>query len=359
MAENSKIEWTDHTFNPWMGCTKVSPACANCYAERDMDHRYGKVAWGPKGTRVITSDANWQKPKQWDRQAENLGIRYRVFCASLADVFEDWQGPILSSGKSPVILSKDYRASTGSDRLTMEYVRLRLFSLIDATPNLDWLLLTKRPENIRKMWVHPSDTSDFELLTRKRYNVWLGTSVENQEYADKRIPELLKCRDLSPVLFLSCEPLLGPVDLWPAAFKDCPGFEDTVMDPTTGLYECCQKCDYSGTSDEIAIGWVITGGESGPSARPAHPDWYRSLRDQCEAAGVPFHFKQWGEWAPGSGSGFTQWPEIDPSRPVLMPANPGREGADQHQVMVRVGKKAAGRILDGRTHDGLPARQLL
>jgi protein gp37 len=294
MAENSKIEWTDHTFNPWMGCTKVSPACANCYAERDFDHRYGKVKWGNAGTRVLTSDANWQKPMAWNRTAESLGIRYRVFCASLADVFEDWQGPIMSPGSNPVILGKEFRASKGDNRMTMDDVRLQLFDLIDRTPNLDWLLLTKRPENIERMWFDPDSLNGFP----HRKNVWLGTSVENQEFADKRIPELLKCRDLSPVLFLSCEPLTGPVNITRIAEEN--GFASPGVD---------------------GIDWVITGGESGPNARPADPEWFRSLRDQCEAAGVPFHFKQWGEF-----------------------------GADQ----VRVGKKNAGRLLDGMTHDGLP-----
>lgn len=300
MAENSKIEWTDNTFNPWIGCTKVSPACKNCYAERDFDYRYGKAKWGPNGTRVITSDANWKKPLAWNRQAAADGVRTRVFCASLADVFEDWQGPILSSDGT--ILGKDYRASAGKHRLTMNDVRQRLFDLIDATPNLDWLLLTKRTKNIAPMWpaYFPGGyMAEAGAMNQEgqRENAWLGTSIENQEWADKRIPELLKCRSLSPVLFLSCEPLVGPVDLG-GFFSDTPG--DT-FDP--------------------GIDWVITGGESGPDARPCDPDWFRYLQDQCATAGVPFHFKQWGEF-------------------------------DEHQV--RVGKKNAGRLLDGRTHDGFP-----
>lgn len=278
MAENSKIEWTDHTFNPWMGCTKVSPACANCYAERDFDHRYGKVKWGNAGTRVLTSDANWKKPIQWNKDSEKSGNRQRVFCASLADVFEDWQGPMLDSKGTAVDAS-------------MNFLLHQLFWLIDGTPHLDWLLLTKRPENILRLW--PDKT--------RRENVWLGTSVENQEYADKRIPEILKCRHLSPVLFLSCEPVVGPVTIEHWMFDhDSPGV-------------------YSGPS----INWVITGGESGPNARPADPDWFRSIRDQCAANDVPFHFKQWGEF-------------------------------DEHQN--RVGKKNAGRLLDGETHDGLPVQ---
>lgn len=287
MSENSKIEWTDHTFNPWMGCTKVSPACANCYAERDFDHRYKKVQWGPSGTRVVTSDANWQKPLTWNRTAESLGVRHRVFCASLADVFEDWHGPM-------------HDAKGRQLALTMNDVRIRLFDIIDRTPNLEWLLLTKRPENISRMWPTWEDApAEYDGKPAYMNNVWLGTSVENQEYADKRIPELLKCRDLSPVLFLSCEPLVGSVDIEHWLFNyDSPGV-------------------YCGPS----INWVIAGGESGPNARPSDANWFRSLRDQCEAASVPFHFKQWGEF------------NVDG---------------------LRVGKKVAGRLLDGVQHDGLP-----
>jgi protein gp37 len=328
MAENSKIEWTDHTFNPWIGCTKVSPACKNCYAERDFDHRYGKAKWGPNGTRVITSDTNWKKPLAWDRQAAADGVRPRVFCASLADVFEDWQGPIFDSKGDRLFWSHsrepyqsrwhwiaEPQCAGGEQPVTMDFIRQRLFELIDATPNLDWLLLTKRPENIERMWPRmkmSSKTWDSRVKgpADHRRNLWLGTSVENQEWTEKRIPELLKCRDLSPVLFLSCEPLVGPVDLRSVA-------------------NACVNCDDIAGCDcdcpPLAIDWVITGGESGPDARPCDPEWFRSLRDQSAAAGVPFHFKQWGEF-------------------------------DEHQV--RVGKKNAGRLLDGRTHDGFPVGSL-
>lgn len=305
MAENSKIEWTDHTFNPWMGCTKVSPACKNCYAERDFDHRYGKVQWGPSGTRVLTTDANWKKPLKWDREAKEAGQRKRVFCASLADVFEDWQGAILgSSGARKAvwpdgsIVLGDCSESYGpphipggvrSHWMTMNDVRYRLFKLIDATPNLDWLLLTKRPENALQMWVG-------EI----RKNVWLGTSVENQEWADRRLPHLHQAKrsGLVATTFISAEPLVGSIMLQ----GDLGG-------------KTYNHLGHGG------IDWVITGGESGPDARPADPAWFQSLRDQCQSAGVPFHFKQWGEF-------------------------------DSKQV--RVGKKHAGRLLDGITHDGLP-----
>jgi protein gp37 len=307
MAENSKIEWTDHTFNPWIGCTKVSPACKNCYAERDFDHRYGKAKWGPNGTRVITSDANWKKPLAWDRAANADGLRRKVFCASLADVFEDWQGPILAAGSQPVILGKDGRASTG-DRMTMQDVRNRLFELIDATPNLDWLLLTKRPENVAKMWpaYFPGGyIAEAGAMNQegRRENVWLGTSIENQRWANNRLPYLhqAKRNGLVRTTFVSAEPLVGPVT----------------------LYGRLNGKTYSHLGGP-GIDWVITGGESGPDARPCDPDWFRSLRDQCDACDVPFFFKQWGEF-------------------------------DEHQV--RVGKKNAGRLLDGRTHDGFPLVQ--
>lgn len=179
--------------------------------------------------------------------------------------------------------------------MTMDDLRRQLFDLIDRTPNLDWLLLTKRPENISRMWFDPDSLSGFP----HRKNVWLGTSVENQEYANKRIPDLLKCRDLSPVLFLSCEPVVGPLDIEHYLFnEDSPGV-------------------YSGPS----INWVIAGGESGPNARPADANWFRSLRDQCKAANVPFHFKQWGEF---------------------------------NDAQQRVGKLKSGRLLDEIAHDGLP-----
>lgn len=324
MAENSNIEWTDHTFNPWMGCTKVSPACHNCYAERDMDHRYGKVKWGANGNRILTSAANWDKPVRWNRKAAELGYRPRVFCASLADVFEDWQGPITKSG---VYLSKTGRASTGeANRMTLCDVRRDLFRLIDATPHLDWLLLTKRPENIERMWPCTRDTNGdgncnvcvraSNAPCRHRKNVWLGTSIENQEWADKRLPHLIEAKQdgLVNTIFVSAEPLRGEVDLeYPEAINPpamcCFGFECGCMALPTNpplIHD---------------IDWVITGGESGPGARPCNPDWFRSLRDQCLSSRTAFHFKQWGEF---------------------------------DENLQRVGKKNAGRLLDGITHDGLP-----
>lgn len=346
MAENSGISWTDHTFNPWMGCTKVSAACKNCYAERDMDHRFKRVAWGPAGTRVLTSGKNWQQPIKWNREAGATGLRKRVFCASLADVFEDWYGPITHNkgNKLFTINGEEYFAESEYPEcrlLTMNDVRHRLFRLIDATPHLDWLLLTKRPKNIIRMWqdVAGDYIPEAGMMNRPshRSNVWIGTSVENQEYAEKRMPELLKCRDLAPVLFLSCEPLLGSVDLrslpriWCRA---CDRFEPDFA------WNEPSPCFRWQTDTLAMIDWVIAGGESGPEARPSHPDWFRKLRDDCIHGGIPFHFKQWGEYASVS--------EV---------AGLGEHFKFEDATVRRVGTKAAGRTLDRVLHDAFPEVQ--
>jgi len=261
MGENSKISWCDHTFNPWMGCTKVSQGCKHCYAETLMDHRYGKVKWGPAGTRVRTSAANWRKPLQWNRQAEKEGRRYKVSCASLADVFED--------------------------RAELVPWRVDLLKLIGQTPHLDWLLLTKRPENVLSMI---TDAGELLLVTGHRAdgvkilrwmkhgyeyapaNVWIGTSVEDQQQAINRIPALLSIS--AAVRFLSCEPLLGPVDLWPYTI---PHF--AADDPRHYPHR-------------DGVEWVIAGAESGKGARWMDLDWVRKIRDQCAVQCIPFFFKQ-------------------------------------------------------------------
>lgn len=383
MAEQKEggISWCDYTFNPWIGCQKVSPACSNCYAERDFDHRYKKAKWGPNGTRVITSTESWKKPIRWNREYElhrqeiweNHGPmlrRPRVFCASLADVFEDWQGPIRNSHGETLYRHHDSRqdgwiaysddSNHQGELWTMNDVRRKLFALIDATPNLDWLLLTKRPENIRRM-LHGSIPKLATALGEEpgtpeaniwyRPNLWLGTSVENQEYADKRVPELLKCRDLSPVLFLSCEPLLGPVDLTMIATK--PPYEG--VDALGGqLFDCVAQ----ETRDYPKVDWVITGGESGPNARPSHPNWFRFIRDQCKASGVAFHHKQNGEWVPTRQARHSDLSSDAAKQVIMRPDGVITTGFLEYGidavVMDRVGKKQAGRLLDGQLHDAFP-----
>ena len=325
MAENTKIEWTDHTFNPWEGCQKVGPGCDHCYAETRNARFAGGTAinWGPGAPRRRTSASNWELPKRWNAQSDTFmaqhGRRQRVFCASLADVFDNAVDP-------------QWRAD--------------LFALIAATPNLDWLLLTKRIGNVRGMLAelaHGNDP-DLSLLDMMPLpNVWIGATITSQPEADRDIPKLLAVP--ARARFLSMEPLLGPVSLrWLAAWpENAPA---TAQSPTgnTGHLDGLRRLD-----------WVIVGGESGPGARPMHPDWACSLRDQCEAAGTQFLFKQWGEWLPAKeGRSITgRTLVLEGSAPFT--DNPQWHGFEDGQQVARVGKKAAGRLLDGRTWDGFPA----
>ncbi|HEX4407378.1 MAG TPA: DUF5131 family protein [Xanthobacteraceae bacterium] len=230
--ENSKIQWTDHTFNPWIGCQHVSPGCDHCYAESMMDRRYGKVEWGPGGQRKRTSEQNWKLPLRWAKAAKRYGIRPRVFCASLADV---WDNQVPSQWRSD------------------------LFVLISATPELDWLLLTKRPENIRKML--PGATAG--LLEWPWSNVWLGATCETQECYDHRWPILRRIP--AAVHFISYEPALGPLTL-----QSSPKLPD----------------------------WIICGGESGSDARTMARWWAENLLDECRDSKVPFFMKQMTKKAP-------------------------------------------------------------
>lgn len=311
MGENTKIEWAHHTFNPWTGCTKVSEACRNCYAE-SWANRYDGRGWGPKADRQRTAPSTWTLPRRWNRAAEKAGKPDRVFCASLADVFE---GPETMNAYS---------------RGMVPAARRDLFRLIEETPFLIWMLLTKRPENVLPMF----EAERPRWAAKVPDNIWIGTTVESQEEAGKRIPTLLEIN--APVRFLSMEPLLGPVDLFQAGafFHDT----DATDDPRAEV------------GADSLIDWVIVGGESGPNARPMHPAWARSIRDQCEATATPFHFKQWGEWLPGLGpDGFGGL-----VTPVNLDGTTERPFDDFTATVWHAGKKAAGRVLDGRTHDGVP-----
>jgi len=247
MAEGSIIAWTDNTFNPWMGCTKVSPGCTNCYAETLTTNRMGKRLWGPLGNRQVTSKDNWKKPFRWNRCAERTGTHSKVFCGSLCDVFEDHP--------------------------TANETRPHLWEVIRSTPHLEWQVLTKRSDRIKNNlpadWAHGYP------------NVWLGVSVEDQEYADLRIPDLQAVP--AKIRFLSIEPMLGPVDV------------SSHLGPDR-------------------INWVIVGGESGSHYRPMDHAWARSVRDQCREASVPFFFKQSSTGRTEKG---TELVEEDGSRAVV------------------------------------------
>ncbi len=250
MSANSKIEWCDHTFNPWIGCTRVSPGCDHCYAAVSTPARAMSIAWGVDEPRHRTAPNNWKQPIAWNARHDAFfaehGRRQRVFCASLADVFDNAVDPI-------------WRAD--------------LFALIADTPNLDWLLLTKRIGNAGPYL----DAAMAALPCRMPSwahapwpNVWLGATIVNQEEADRDIPKLLEVP--ARVRFLSMEPLLGPVDL-ARVRSDRHGRVHALE----GWY--CD--DRISIVEHTSIDWVIAGGESGTHARPMHPDWNRSLRDQC------------------------------------------------------------------------------
>lgn len=230
MTLGTKIEWADATFSPWRGCTKVSPACDHCYAEA-YGKRFG-IAWGPGAKRVLASEAYWRQPLKWDAKAKAAGKPLRVFCASLADVF---------------------------DAEIPDSWRDGLFELIDRTPNLIWMLLTKRSKV----------ALDYLGDIAPRPNVWIGTTVENQAMAELRIPLLLKIP--AAKRFVSCEPLLGPVDLTPWLRPDPEG---------------------TGPSKRVVLDWVIAGSESGHGARRCDLAWVRDLRDQCSAMDIAFFWKQ-------------------------------------------------------------------
>lgn len=332
MAQNSKIEWCDHTENFWWGCSKKSPACENCYAE-SMDKMRGplfdagKLHWGPGAPR-------------WDKSV--TGIRELAHIAGRASAFFDLHGR-----RQRVFINS--MSDTFEDHPQLPPLRARLWAALEACPEVDCLLLTKRPENIRAM-VPPA------WLVKWPGHVWVGTTVEDQQRADERIPHLLRVP--AKVRFLSCEPLLGPVDLRLERLR-CNSYDvpnGPVIDSETGGF----KWDKSGLP---MIHWVICGGESGDKGRPMHPDWALSLRDQCHAAGVPFFFKQWGEWFPGSSDGHSEflfdYTHGEPDASAALPErfqvhafDPGSDGT--YAEMAKIGKKVAGRLLDGQEWSEFP-----
>lgn len=339
MAE-TKIEWTrsasgqaGYTFNGWIGCTEVSKAvtggggCDNCYARMSTPARIlrskGQETWGPGTHRVRTSPANWAKPIHWNALAAQEGVRVKVFCSSLADIFDN--------------------------EVPIEWL-VDVLELVFATPHLDWLFLTKRigiaVQRLTEAMHATQNDHTRNLIERwlagdPPANVWIGATVVTQKEADRDISKLLATPAV--VRFLSVEPLLSAMDLtrW---------LEAAGLDTDLGL-----SCP--------GIDWVIVGGESGPKARPMHPEWVGDIRDQCLAAKVPFFFKQWGAWANPQIANLNLklcydnrdtagWLDPDGTWSKGEGATPRHCGAVQ---VFKLKKQSAGRTLEGRSWDEMPA----
>lgn len=247
MGEQTEIAWTDHTFNPWWGCQRVSPGCEHCYAET-FAKRVGLKVWGPQSERRFFGDKHWREPLKWNRKAASEGRRARVFCASMADVFEE--------------------------RADLVEPRARLVRLIAATPYLDWLLLTKRPENMLQLGAEAGLDPEGWLS-----NIWLGTTAEDQRRADERLPHLLEVP--AAVRFVSYEPALGLVD-----------FRRHLDSP-----ECA------------GLDWIIVGGESGAGARPFDAAWAREVVRTCRDTGTWCFVKQMGARPYDSNVNASDWPD--------------------------------------------------
>lgn len=323
MSDNAKIEWTDATWNPITGCTLVSEGCRHCYAARlaatrlkNEPSRRGLARLNAAGEAKFTGEVRFNE--QWLEQPLRWRKPRMIFVCAHGDLFHE--------------------------NVPDEWID-RVFAVMAFCPHHTFQVLTKRPERARDYASDPAAPGPRVHLGRWPLpNVWIGTSIEDQATADERIPHLLATP--AAVRFVSAEPLLGPVDLteW-LHDSDCDG------QPLEDAYDMC-LCRFNaagGFPSEDRIDWVIVGGESGPGARPMHPDWARALRDQCAAAGVPFFFKQWGAWGPApddhddtfeahrarGATDLLVWPDFSASE--------------------LVGKSRAGRLLDGREHNAMPS----
>lgn len=320
MSDKSRIEWTDATWNPVTGCSKVSQGCKNCYALRDWSRLAAprpkpNIYTGRAFTDVRCHPERLDQPLRWTKPR-------RVFVNSMSDLFHE--------------------------DVPLEFIQ-QVFTTMKLAPHHTFQILTKRPARMLDMLSRTDSTERYEGVNEGPLrNVWLGVSVEDQDTANQRIPLLLQTP--AAVRWISGEPLLGPIDL-----RDWLG-----NSPRSRVLELVKASER-----EVGwngIDWVVAGGESGPNARPSHPDWFRSLRDQCQAAGVPFFFKQWGEWVGSDNSVAIKWPVFhkemkDAGKVHVWPRSLAKPLGPPHYGMnfnLRVGKKAAGRELDGRTWDQYP-----
>lgn len=326
------IEWTDETWNPITGCTPISEGCKNCYARRmaqRLKGRYGYPKANPFKPGVVHPD-RWGDPEKWKKPR-------RIFVCSMSDLFHE---------KVPID------------------IQIRVFGRIAANPQHTFMMLTKRPENVtkfcRSIGLMPTigGTPSGETWPD---NLWLGVTAENQRTADERIPELLKIP--TAVRFVSCEPLLGPVNLGASRglpiYREADRVKEWVMPPrlradgskSPGISVSRPGKGWRRHDGNMQPGldWIICGGETGPGARPMHPDWARSLRNQCQEAGVPFFFKHWGEW----GFAGAKATHALSSRGELRQLGPA-DDAQGWWPCARVGKRVAGRLLDGREWNEVP-----
>ena len=317
MGAKTKIAWTDATWNPWRGCLRVSKGCRFCYAEAQSKRVPDVLGhWGPAGPRVVAADSYWRLPHQWNREAEKAGVRRRVFLGSMLDFFEQYDGPITRGGRTIWMAPEEpYRYVPMPERgerdlvpierqniaegrfrpLTLEDLRSRALTIIKKTPWLTWLILTKRPKSI------PAAPGYWKSLP----NVWIGTSVEDQETADYRVPLLVSVP--AAMHFLSVEPIIAPVTLTRIR-TDHGGHGRITVNALAGRWYANER--YSGTF-ESKVKLVIVGGESGPHARPCNVDWIRSIRDECFAEEVFVFVKQLGS-RPFSPHPGIEWEKYNP-----------------------------------------------
>lgn len=332
MADHTAIEWTDATWNPIVGCSVVSPGCTNCYAMqlagtrlRDHPSRAGLTKpskAGPVWTGEVRLNRQWlPQPIEWKRPR-------RIFVCAHGDLFAE--------GVPDEWILDVFTVMAAADQHSFQVLTKRSARMREFVSRRDLL------EDIYANW-HTFSGGAREVQSWPLHNVWLGVSAERQQEADERIPDLLATP--AAIRFVSYEPALGPVDFTNIDHERDRGWEeplDALRPYTLAQAQADWGEDCTQLRDRPALDWIICGGESGPKAHPMHPDWARAVRDQCAAAGTAFFFKQWGEFVPDGQL------RADGSR-VITPMIEGEIAQWQ-----RVGKKRAGRLLDGVAHNGFP-----
>lgn len=320
---STKIEWVDKVWNPVTGCTKISPGCQNCYAERMAKRLRGRCGYPADDPFKVTLHPDrLDQPLHWKKPS-------KIFVCSMGDLFH----------------------------LNIRYKWLsKLWKIMSACQEHVFIILTKRPE--RMLTFVDEYKAEMNFYNEQHSNLWLGVTAENQEQADKRIPILLQIQ--ATVRFVSIEPMLGTINLDNYLYKYfCVACGWKGKKPHTEVVsngvkriDChyCPECNTAIEGDgnvikQPTLDWVIVGGETGPKARPMHPDWARSVRDQCVAARVPFWFKQWGEWRPGA---YYYGKTLKPGSCFIDKNNGNKIFLAGNRFLCKVGKKVAGNLLDGK-----------